>query len=255
MSSRPVALITGASSGIGETFARRLAARGYDLILVARRAGRLEQLARELPVTVQPLPADLLTEDGLAAVEAALLACPRLELLVNNAGFGTLGRFWETSLSGQLDMHRLHILATVRLTHAALRNMRQGGVINVSSVAAFSSSPGNASYCATKAWMNAFTEGLAMDLRSASSPLRVQALCPGFTVTEFHDTLGVDRAAIPSFLWLKADRVVEASLRGFDRGAVLVVPGWQYKALVNFLHYLPYSLKRRLRRPFRDKRV
>src|SRR5207249_2230953 len=114
-------------------------------ILVARRAGRLEQLARELPVNVQPLAADLLSEEGLVAVERAISECPRLELLVNNAGFGTLGRFWEAELSGQEDMHRLHVLATVRLTHAALRNMQKGGIINVSSVAAFSSSAGNAS--------------------------------------------------------------------------------------------------------------
>jgi short-subunit dehydrogenase len=252
---RPVALITGASSGIGQSFARQLAARGYDLILVARRADRLEQLARELPTTVQPLAADLLTDDGLAATENAIGECADLELVVNNAGFGTVGRFWEASLSGQEKMHRLHVLATVRLTHAALKRMRKGGIINVSSVAAFSTSPGNASYCATKAWMNAFTEGLAMDLRSAQSPIRVQALCPGFTITEFHDTTGVDRAAIPSFLWMKSADVVAASLRGLDRDRIIVVPGWQYKALVAFLRYLPLSIKRRLRRPFRDKRV
>ncbi|MDQ1474725.1 MAG: uncharacterized protein QOJ99_6205 [Bryobacterales bacterium] len=252
---RPVALITGASSGIGETFARQLAARGYDLVLVARRADRLEQLALELPTTVQPLVADLLTDHGLAAVENAIRNCTSLELLVNNAGFGTVGRFWEASLSGQENMHRLHVLATVRLSHAALNRMAKGGIINVSSVAAFSSSAGNASYCATKAWMNAFTEGLAMDLRNAHSPIRVQALCPGFTITEFHDTMGVGRAGIPSFLWLKSADVVAASLRGLDRNQIIVVPGWQYKAVVAFLRYLPLSIKRRIGRPFRDKRV
>jgi short-subunit dehydrogenase len=252
---RPVALITGASSGIGQTFARQLAVRGYDLILVARRADRLEQLARELPTTVQPLAADLLTDEGLLAVENAIRECANLELLVNNAGFGTVGRFWQASLSGQENMHRLHVLATVHLTHAALNRMTKGGIINVSSVAAFSSSAGNASYCATKAWMNSFTEGLAADLRSAQSPIRVQALCPGFTLTEFHEAMGVDRAAIPSFLWLKADDVVAASLRGLDRNQIVVVPGWQYKAVVTFLRYLPPSIKRHLRRPFREKRV
>jgi short-subunit dehydrogenase len=252
---RPVALITGASSGIGQTFARQLAARGYDLIVVARRADRLEKLARELPTTVQPLAADLLTDEGLLAVENAIRECANLELLVNNAGFGTVGRFWQASLSGQENMHRLHVLATVHLTHAALNRMAKGGIINVSSVAAFSSSAGNASYCATKAWMNSFTEGLAADLRSAQSPIRVQALCPGFTLTEFHEAMGVDRAAIPSFFWLKAEDVVAASLRGLDRNQIIVVPGWQYKALVTFLRYLPASIKRHLRRPFRDKRV
>jgi short-subunit dehydrogenase len=258
MSGRPVALITGASSGLGETFARKLAARGYDLILVARRADRLERLARELPAEARALASDLVTEEGLTAVEAAIRDCPRLEMLVNNAGFGTLGRFWQADIDGQEKMHRLHVLATVRLTHAALQGMTvrdRGAVINVSSVAAFSINPGNVSYCSTKAWMNSFSEGLAIELRSVRSKVRVQALCPGFTLTEFHDTLGVDRGNIPGWLWMKADDVVEASLRGLERGKVIVVPGWQYKAVVGFLRYLPLSLRRRLKRPFRDRRV
>jgi uncharacterized protein len=246
---RPLALITGASSGLGETFARQLSARGYDLILVARRGDRLQQL----PGTA--IAADLTTEEGLLRVEQAIRDCENLQLLVNNAGFGTLGRFWEADLAGQEAMHRLHVLATVRLSHAALNNMKAGGIINVSSVAAFSTSPGNASYCATKAWMNMFTEGLARDLKSAGRQLRVQALCPGFTITEFHDTLGVDRANIPSWLWLKADDVVAASLRAFDKGEIIVVPGWQYKAVVTCLNAVPASVRRRLGRPFRDKRV
>jgi short-subunit dehydrogenase len=246
---RPVALITGASSGLGATFARQLAARGYDLILAARRAERLEQM----PGTA--LPADLTTEEGVAMVENSIRTCPNLELLVNNAGFGTRGRFWEADLAGQENMHKLHVMATVRLCHAALNHMRRGGIINVSSVAAFGNSPGGASYSATKAWMNSFTEGLAMDLRSAGSPIRVQALCPGFTITEFHEMLGVDRSTIPDFLWMKADDVVAASLRGLDRGQLIVVPGWQYKAAVVFLRYFPVSLRRRIGRPYKDERV
>lgn len=251
---RPVALITGASSGIGETFARQLAARGYDLILVARRVDRLEQITGTCSV-LNTLQADLTTEEGLAKAEQAIHACPRLELLVNNAGFGTLGRFWEADLAGQEAMHRLHVLATVRLCHAALNRMTKGGIINVSSVAAFSTSPGNASYCATKAWMNSFTEGLVADLRSANSPLRVQALCPGYTKTEFHQTMGVGRSHIPNFLWLNAEDVVAASLRGFDRGQLIVVPGLVYKAVVIILHYLPPGLRRKLTRPLLDKKT
>jgi short-subunit dehydrogenase len=146
----------------------------------------------------------------------------------------------------------------MRLTHAALRGMvpgRKGSIINVSSVAAFANSPGNVSYCATKAWMNVFTEGLAIELRGINSPVRVQALCPGFTITEFHDTLGVDRGNIPGWLWMKADDIVAASLRGLERGDIIVVPGWQYKVLVAFLNSIPASLRRRLGRPFPDKRV
>src|SRR5579863_3629643 len=195
------ALITGASSGIGEAFARKLAARGYDLILVARREERLRTLAASLPGHAEVLNADLACEAGLAAVERAIRDCAGLELLVNNAGFGTLGRFWEADIAGQARMHEVHVMATMRLTHAALAGMvprGRGGVISVSSVAAFAQNPGNVSYCATKAWINNFTEGLDTELRKLNSPVRVQALCPGFTVTEFHETLGMDTKAIPS---------------------------------------------------------
>lgn len=248
---RPIALVTGASSGIGEAFARKLAARGYDLILVARRLDRLTQLG----LGAQCIAADLTSPEGLAKTEEAIRNCDRLALLVNNAGFGTLGRFWEADLAGQEKMHRLHVLATMRLTHAALANMvprGAGSVINVSSVAAFFQSEGNVSYCATKAWMNSFTEGIAVELTRLKSAVRVQALCPGFTLTEFHDTLGVDRGKIPRFLWMAADEIVNASLRGLDRGKVIVIPGWKYKATVRFLRFLPYGWRRRLGR---DKRV
>ncbi len=218
---RPVALITGASSGLGATFARQLAIYGMDLILVARRRDRLEQLAKDLEtacgVRVEVLPADLTVADDLARVEQRIAEAQDLEYLINNAGFGTRGRFFEADRESQDQMHRLHVLATMRLTHAALPGMvarRRGSMINVSSVAAFGSTPGSVSYCATKAWMNAFTEALALELDLAGSPVRVQALCPGFTYTEFHDVMGMDRNVIPTGWWLPADAVVAASLRG-----------------------------------------
>lgn len=155
-------------------------------------------------------------------------------------------------------MHRLHVLAAMRLTHAALTGMvarARGAIVNVSSVAAFSQSPGNVSYCSTKAWMNSFTEGLDVELRSVRSPVRVQALCPGFTVTGFHDTLGIDRKDIPGFLWMNADEVVETSLRSLDRRKVIVIPGWKYKLAAALMRHLPYAIRRRAGRPGRDKRV
>jgi short-subunit dehydrogenase len=255
---RPVALITGASAGIGQTFARRLAERGFDLILVARRGPRLEELARTLPTQVTVLAADLATDEGIRATEEAIAACPRLEFLVNNAGFGTLGRFWKADLAGQETMHSLHVIAAMRLTWAALQGMtarNTGSIVNVSSVAAFAHTEGSVSYCATKAWMNSFTEGLDIELTGAGSAVRVQALCPGFTITEFHDTLGVDRANIPSYLWMTSDAVVEASLRGLDRRQIVVIPGWKYKFGVALIKHLPFSLRKRLGRPGKDKRV
>jgi short-subunit dehydrogenase len=250
--SRPVALVTGASSGLGEVFARKLAARGYDVILAARREDRLRALASELTGNAEVLSADLATEAGLAAVESAIRNHPQIELLVNNAGFGTLGRFWETSAESQERMHKVHVTATMRLTHAALAQMiprRRGAVINVSSVGAFGQSPGNVSYCATKAWINSFTEGLDMELRGVNSAIKVQALCPGFTVTEFHDALGMDRSTVPEFLWMKADDVVESSLRGLERGKLIVIPGWKYKIGAVLMKHLPHTIKRGFGRP------
>ena len=252
MNDKPLALITGASSGIGTVFAWKLAARGYNLILLARRADRLQTLAGELPVAVETLQADLSTEAGIAGAERAIHERPRLDLLVNNAGFGTLKRFWEAPVEGQTRMHEVHVMATMRLTHAALARMvpqDRGGIINVSSVAAFAQSPGNVSYCATKAWINSFTEGLAIELASAKSSVRVQALCPGFTATEFHETLGLDTGGIPRFLWTEAADVVNASLQGFDRGKVIVIPGWKYRVAATVMKHLPWSIRRRASRP------
>lgn len=242
-----LAVVTGASSGIGAVFARKLAARGYRLLLVARRRDRLDALAAEFPGRAEAWPADLTCDADLHKLEERIAGEESLELLVNNAGFGTLGRFFEIPVDSQDSMHRLHIMATMRLTHSALRGMvrrNRGGVINVSSVAGFTQSPGNVSYCSTKAWMNAFTSTLDLDLRSVGSAVTVQALCPGFTYSEFHDTAGFDRNKIPKALWLEADRVVEDSLRGLDRGQVFVIPTWRYKVIAAFVRNLPRRLLR-----------
>ena len=245
---RPVALITGASSGIGSVFARKLAAQGYDLVLVARRESPPAIAAAELPVNAHVLTADLSRRGGNRRTwSASSQESTRLELLVNNAGFGTLGRFWEAGIEGQTRMLEVHIMATMRLTHAALARMvprKKGGVINVSSVAAFGQSPGNVVYCSSKAWINSFTEGLDTELRRAGSPVKVQALCPGFTLTEFHETLGTDPRKIPNFLWTSADDVVETSLRELDRGRVIVIPGWKYKIGAFIMKHVPHGMKR-----------
>jgi hypothetical protein len=253
----PLALVTGASSGIGATFARRLAKDGYSLLLVARRRDRLEALARELPAA-EVLTADLTDEHDLKLVEDRIAAAPNLQLLVNNAGFGTRGRFFEIPVDSQDQMHRLHVMATMRLTHAALRAMvprAKGAVINVSSVAAFGQSPQNVSYCSTKAWMNSFTQGLHLELKGAGSPVEVQALCPGFTVSEFHDAAGIDPRTIPSWLWMRADDVVDASLRGLARGKPIVVPGGIYKLTVMLESWVPERLRTAIVVRFARKKV
>jgi len=251
------ALVTGASSGIGAVYAARLAAQGHDLVLVARRLDRLEQLARELEakhrVRVEALAADLASDAGLRRVEERITAANGLALLVNNAGFGIRGLFHETDRDRQEEMHRLHVIATVRLTHAALPGMlarRAGAIVNVSSVAAFAPSPWNTSYGATKTWMNIFSEAVAGEIKSCGAPIRVQALCPGYTYTEFHDVMGVDRKLVPDFWWMSSEAVVEASLRGLERNQLIVVPGWHYRLLVLFLTAMPRSLLRGLSATF-----
>lgn len=248
---RPMALVTGASSGLGAEFARQLAARGYDLILTARRRDRMEALAATLPSSCEILEADLAAESPLRRVEERLAAEPRLDLLVNNAGFGARGLFHDVDRETLDRMHRVHVTATLRLTHAALGPMirrDRGAIINVSSAAAFGRSAGRVAYGASKAWINAFTEGLDLELRTAGSHVHVQALCPGFTHTEFHDVLGVDRSAIAKGLWLQADDVVRASLDALDQGNWLVVPGWKYKLFAAVFPKLPMSLRSRLQK-------
>lgn len=243
---RTVVAITGASSGIGATFARKLAPE-HDLILIARRKDRLDGLAGELSSKyrsrVETVDADLTQDGDLAAVAERIASEERLVLLVNNAGFGTTGRFWEAPLEGQERMHRLHVMATVRLTHAALRNLVPrdvGGVINVASVSAWVRRAGSTSYAATKSWMTAFTEGLYLELRGMPSNVTVQALCPGFTYSEFHDTMPVNRHSIAGrAFWMTADQVVDASLDGLRRRKLFVVPGWRYRLLTALLSKLP----------------
>jgi hypothetical protein len=244
------AVITGASSGIGEAFARALAGRGYSLVLIARRAERLEALARELSaqhdVAAEWLALDLADEDGLSRAAALVSSLPGLSLLVNNAGFGTRGYFHACSLAEQERMHRLHVMATVRLTHAALNALipiGKGAVINVASVAAFARSSFNTSYCATKSWMTVFTEGIHLELRELGTAVQIQALCPGFTYSEFHDVLGVDRKGIASWLWMRAEVVVEESLRGLDRRKWLVIPGLIYRVFATVMSKVPTPLR------------
>jgi short-subunit dehydrogenase len=253
--SRPVAAITGASSGIGEVFARKLAPT-HDLLLIARRRDRLDAMAAEFGTQhgtqVAILAADLTDENDLAAVAEQIAAEPNLELLVNNAGLGMRGLLWESDPKLLENMHRLNVSAVLRLSHAALANMivrRSGVLINVASVAGFVRRARNAGYGATKAWVIAFTESLYLELKSIRSPVRVQALCPGYTLSEFHDHMNIDRTRIaPRVMWLQADFVVEESLRALPTGKLFVVPGWRYRWVVNLSSILPIPLRLMLER-------
>jgi short-subunit dehydrogenase len=247
---KSLAVITGASSGIGMVFARKLAP-NYDLLLIARRRDPMTALAAELAAqhgsVIDILVADLSDAAQLRVAAQRIAAEPNLTLLVNNAGFGYRGAFWEADLEVLEKMHRLHVMAIVRLSHAALRVLvagNRGAIINVASVAAFAQRAGSASYGATKSWLAVFTEALYLDLKKAKSAVTVQALCPGFTYSEFHDLMAEDRHSIaPPSLWLTADQVVDDSLSGLARGKLIVVPGWRYKLIVAILTKLPIWLK------------
>lgn len=234
------ALVTGASSGIGESFARLLAERGADLVLVARRTGLLDGLARELVeryrVGVEVLAADLTDPERRGEVERRLRDEP-VELLVNNAGYGAFGAFAEEPLENQLAQIELNVTALVRLTRAALPGMVErgrGGVLNVASVAGFAPSPGSATYGATKAYVASFSESLHAEV--AGKGVHVTALCPGFTRT--------DEASAANLLWLRRDDVARAGLEAVAAGRALCVPGAQYKAVMPALRILPRPLLR-----------
>lgn len=237
---KKTALITGASSGIGAEFARITAARGYDLILVARRQERLGALADECReaygTDTEVLAADLATPDDVTRIVEKIEAHPSLELLVNNAGFGTTGHFADVALEKHLDMLHVHITATMRLTHAALKGMlarRSGGIVNVSSLSAYLAMPNAVTYCTTKMGLITFSQALAKELTNTG--VHVQALCPGFTYTEFHDTpefAKFNRADVSAGLWMPAADVVNESLAALESGTVVCIPGRKNRLLI-----------------------
>ncbi|WP_248963968.1 SDR family NAD(P)-dependent oxidoreductase [Sphaerisporangium perillae] len=242
----PTALITGATAGIGAAFARRLAADGFSLVLVARDEKRLAATAatlhRRYGVACETLPADLSVDKGVSAVEDRLRE--GVDLLVNNAGFGRSAAALEVPVADEVTMLRVHCEAVLRLTMAALPAIRargRGGVINVASVAAFFA---HGTYSASKAWVVNFSESLATQIPERR--VRVMALCPGFVRTEFHDRASIDTSAIPGFLWLSADRVVDAAMRDFARGLPVSVPDPRYKMIVAVARYVPRGVVARV---------
>lgn len=259
---RRLVVVTGATAGIGHAFADRLAAEGHDLLLVARDAGRLATVATALAarhgVHVEPVAVDLADDAAVEALAGALAARPRIDVLVNNAGFGTRGPLVRTDAAVQSRMVHLHCVAPLRLAQAVLPGMvarRAGTVINVASVAAFVSSVGNATYSATKAFLQLLSEGMAAEV--AGSGVRVQALCPGFTRTEFHARAALPVAGIPRLAWQSPERVVAASLAAVARGGpVTVIPGIANRAAIALLRLAPLRvlslLIRRARVPGRD---
>jgi short-subunit dehydrogenase len=243
------ALVTGASAGIGETMVRQLSEAGVPTVVVARRADRLEALADELE-GIEVLAADLVTAAGQAAVVARITdADDPIDLVVNNAGFGSNGAFHDIDPDRLADEVELNVAALTRLSHAALSVMvprERGWLLNVSSVASFQPAPELAVYAATKAYVTSLSESLHEEV--AGTGVRVTALCPGLTKTEFQSVSNTEQYAdrFPGFTWTSAEQVARAGLDAVAAGRAISVPGILYKGVVTAGDFVPRGLKRRL---------
>lgn len=240
------ALITGATSGIGESFSRLLADHGFNLILIARDITRLDERRRELnqkhpELLIETMRADLTVESDIRTVESRV--AQGIDVLVNNAGFGINKSFTKSSIESERELMAVLVESPMRLAHHAIPTMLQksfGIIINVSSVASFIA---GGSYSAAKSYLTVLSESLHSELQGTG--VKVLALCPGFTRTEFHQRGRMRMSGLPKLLWLSPDFVSEAAWRDVQRGKAISVPGWQYKILMSILRLLPRPLVRR----------
>ena len=241
------ALVTGASVGIGESFTRLLAERGYNIVLVSRDEARLKERASELrdqyKIETFVLPADLATESGCFAVEK-YLQDHHVDVLINNAGFGINKAFTVSDLNAEQALLDVLVRVPMRLTHIVARQMKErnsGVIINVSSVAGWIA---GGTYSAAKSYLTVLTESLHTEL--AGTKVRVCALCPGFTRTEFHQRGRMRMTGLPPFLWLSADRVVADAWKDAHDGKALSIPGMQYRLISFFARYAPRPYVRKI---------
>jgi short-subunit dehydrogenase len=251
-----IALITGATAGIGAQYARLLAKEGFDLILVARNKNRLastaKSLNKEFGVKVEVLPADLTKPVQLEKVRKRLSDSKKpIEVLINNAGFGINKSFLVSNLSDEQGLLDVLVTAPMRLTHAVLPIMKErnsGTIVNVSSVASWIA---GGSYSAAKSYLTVLTESLHTELRPTK--IKISALCPGFTRTEFHERGRMKMNGLPNFMWLSAEKVVRKSWRDVNAGKVISIPGWQYLILSSISRFGPRPMVRRIGMNVRKK--
>lgn len=248
------ALVTGATAGIGESFSRLLAANRYNLVLVARDLPRLQERAQALEekfgVKTHVIQADLATNEGCQKIEQ-YISENQIDVLINNAGFGTSKAFTMSTLEIEQQMMDVLVRTPMRLMHVALPLMKQrnnGVIINVSSVAGYIA---GGSYSASKSYLTVLSESLHTEL--AGTNVKISALCPGFTRTEFHQRGKMSMKALPNFMWLTSDYLVEQSWKDAMKGEAVSIPGWQYKLLVFIVHAVPRSIVRKVGMNLRAK--
>ena len=248
------ALVTGATAGIGESFSRLLATNRYNLVLVARDLPRLQERAQALEekfgVKTHVIQADLATNEGCQKIEQ-YISENQIDVLINNAGFGTSKAFTMSTLEIEQQMMDVLVRTPMRLMHVALPLMKQrnnGVIINVSSVAGYIA---GGSYSASKSYLTVLSESLHTEL--AGTNVRISALCPGFTRTEFHQRGKMSMKALPNFMWLTSDCLVEQAWKDALKGEAVSVPGWQYKLLVFIVHAVPRSIVRKVGMNLRAK--
>lgn len=249
------ALVTGATSGFGQAFAQRLASDGWDLVLVARDESRLAEVSDALTgthgVRVEALSADLSTVSGVESVETRIQDS-EFDFLVNSAGLSLNAPFLKSTLEQELYLLSVNVQAVMRLTHAVLPGMAErgrGSVINVSSVSGFATSMPGSTYPASKAWVTNFSECVALSVRRYG--VKVMALCPGFTRTEFHARAGINMSKTSNWMWLQAPYVIEHALKDLEKGRTVSIPSWKYKFLVGVMRHTPTPLLRRIARTAR----
>ena len=253
----PTALITGGTSGIGAAFAQTLAARGHDLVLVARNADRLSEMATDLKeryaVSVETITADLAVRDDVIGITERLSSAEQpIDMLINNAGFGVRAKLTDPDTTPHEHAIDVMIRAVLILSAAAGRTMRQRGagtIINVSSTAGFVTM---GIYSAIKAWVTSYTEGLANELHGTG--VKVTALCPGWVRTEFHERANIHVGSIPEFMWLDADRVVAECLGDAAAGKVISIPSKRYAVMMTIAEHLPHRLMRAVSRRLTSSR-
>ena len=247
MTDNKTAIITGATSGIGSVFAQTLAKRGWNLVLTGRRKERLLELEKELSlahkVKVRSVTCDLSNNREIDNFLNVIDHCTSIELLVNNAGFGSIGDYFENSYAKQQQMLQVHIVATTRIIHHIVPKMPQNGksgIINVASLSAFFPAPKSYFYCSSKAFLVTFTECLNIDL--ATRNIHIQALCPGFTDTEFHSRQGIahsDSYLKRKLFWKSPQQVVDKSLQSLNKKSVICIPGYFNRILYRINKLLP----------------